>query len=192
MTAAATKGTVLLRPLAFIWNGAKSVLRDRRCLIGLAALLGVWTLAFVRLFDDPTPRIPVLINWTASLPYHVAWLERDPVGLKRGDFILYSFDGLAARDYPGLKRQPFFKLIAGVPGDAIRVDGRNVFVNEAFVGFAKLRTMDGRALHPVSPAAVPGGHFYARGTGVDSLDSRYAEGGFVAVGSIIGRVHPWF
>lgn len=167
------------------------MLGNRWSLVGLAILWAIWTIALFRLFVDHTPRIPLLFNWSGSLPYHVAWLERGAT-VARGDFVVYSFEGRAAKDYPGLTRQPFFKVIAGAPGDSISLDGRNVYVAGAFAGFAKLRTMDGRMLTPVSASHVPGGHYYVRGTGADSLDSRYSEGGFVPVGAVIGKVHPWF
>ena len=35
-------------------------------------LAGIWGLAYVRLFIDPTPRVPLLFNVTPSLPYTVA------------------------------------------------------------------------------------------------------------------------
>ena len=109
----------------------------------------------------------------------------------RGDFVLYTFSGKAVADYPGLAGQPFFKIVAGLPGDPIRVEDRNVFVAGGYVGFAKLRTFDGRPLTPVKSPVVPAGHYYVRGTGADSFDSRYQEAGFVAPAQIVGKVTPW-
>lgn len=154
-------------------------------------LAALWVLAAMRLFVDPTPRIPLLFNWSASLPYHVAWLERGVSRLNRGDLVLYSFAGKAAGHYPGLARQPFFKIVAGLPGDRIRVEDRNVFVGGNFVGFAKLRTFDGWPLTPVQVAVVPAGHYYVRGSAADSFDSRYSEAGFVSADEVIGKVTPW-
>lgn len=165
---------------------------DQQARIPLAVLFVIWVLAFQRLFVDPVPRVPLLVNWTASLPYRIAWLERGVTQLERGDFVLYAFSGKAVADYPGLAGQPFFKIVAGVPGDPIRVEDRNVFVADGYVGFAKLRTFDGRPLRPVESAVVPSGHYYVRGTGADSFDSRYQEAGFVAPAQIVGRVTPWF
>ena len=39
-------------------------------------IIAIWSLAYIRLFIDATPRVPVLFNWTPSLPYRVAWLQR--------------------------------------------------------------------------------------------------------------------
>ena len=109
-----------------------------------------------------------------------------------GDFVVLRFSGKAQVAYPGLRRQPFFKIVAGVPGDPILGADRNVFVGGNYVGFAKLRTFDGRALNPVERSVVPAGHYYVRGTSPDSFDSRYQEAGFVARAEVIGKVIPWF
>ncbi|TXG80673.1 MAG: conjugative transfer signal peptidase TraF [Thermomicrobiales bacterium] len=176
---------------ASVRRGSRQIVEDRRSLWPTVLVMGLLLLAFARLFLSATPILPLLFNWTPSLPYHVAWLERGAT-IKHGDFVLYSYGGPLASKYPGLRGQPFFKVVAGEPGDPIRVDGRNVYVRERFVGFAKLRTMDGRPLNPVAATKVPESHIYVRGSGADSLDSRYVEGGFVPQSAIIGRVHPWF
>lgn len=177
--------------LASVSHGARQIARDWRCLVPMIVVMGLVGLACGRLFVSATPVLPLLINWTPSLPYHVAWLERG-AAVGRGDFVLYGYEGPLAEQYPGLRKQPFFKVVAGEPGDPIHVDGRNVYVREQFVGFAKLRTMDGRPLSPVDESKVPQGHLYVQGTGADSLDSRYREGGFVPRSAVIGKVHPWF
>src|SRR5574338_1386363 len=48
-------------------------------------VFAIWGLAYVRLFIDATPRLPVLFNWTPSLPYRVALLMGDVGELHRGD-----------------------------------------------------------------------------------------------------------
>ena len=58
-------------------------------------IIAIWSLAYVRLFIDATPRVPILFNWTPSLPYRVAWLQHGPHPLQRGDFIVFSFAGEA-------------------------------------------------------------------------------------------------
>ncbi len=175
-----------------LWGSMVALAHDERARIPLAVLFVIWVLAFLRLFVDPVPRVPLLVNWSASLPYHVGWLERGATQFDRGDFVLYAFAGKAVSDYPGLAGQPFFKVVAGLPGDPIRVEHRNVFVADGYVGFAKLRTFDGRSLTPVESSVVPAGHYYVRGSGADSFDSRYREAGFVTPAEIIGKVTPWF
>ena len=158
-----------------------------------APLALIWALAYVRVFIDPTPRIPLLFNVTPSLPYRVAWLA--PITqstLRRGDYVLYRFEGAATADYPGLARQPFFKVIRGLPGDAVTVAERNVFVGGDFIGRAKAATFDGRPLDPIAPTIIPQGFLFVQGTSPDSFDSRSAASGLVRQGQLLGRVIPWF
>lgn len=163
----------------------------RRWYLYLALLL-IWSLAYVRLFIFPTPQVPLLFNWTPSLPYKVALLRELSGAPARGEYILYRFDGGAQRDYPGLRGQPFFKQVTGLPGDEVAVRGCGVFVNSTWVGDAKTRTFDGRALATIQPTVIPPGHYFVSGSSPDSFDSRYAQSGLVRADQIVGRVEPWF
>lgn len=165
-------------------------LRQHRLAFALLALL--WALAYVRVFVDPTPRVPLLFNVTPSLPYRLAWLAPLPRSLERGQFVLYRFEGAAVADYPGLVRQPFFKIVRGLPGDAVTVSGRDIFVGGEFVGRAKARAFDGRPLAPIAPVVIPPGFLFVQGLGADSFDSRYAASGLVRHDQLLGRVIPWF
>jgi len=154
-------------------------------------LLVIWALAYVRLFIDPRPHVPILVNWTPSLPYRVALMRRQhPV--QRGDLIVFSFDGQAQVRYPGLRGQPFFKRVRGIPGDVVTVLERTVFINGEPVGQAKPRTFDGQPLTPIAPMVIPPGHFYVQGTSPDSLDSRYQASGLVRAEQVLGVVTPIF
>ena len=149
-------------------------------------ILAIWGLAYARLFIDATPRLPVLFNWTPSLPYRIAWLVHGPHPLRRGDFIVFSFDGEAQARYPGLRGQPFFKVLRGLPGDVVTVSGQSVALNGEPMGMAKSHSFDGRALHPIAAGVIPPGHFYVQGTGPDSFDSRYRESGLVRADQVLG------
>lgn len=156
-------------------------------------VFAIWGLAFTRLFIDPTPHLPILFNWTPSVPYNVALVQyqnRQP--LKRGDFVIYAFDGEAQRIYPGLRAQPFFKQISGVPGDRVTAVGRQVFVNGKSVGIAKAATFDRHPLDPIAETLIPPGHYYVQGTHPDSFDSRYRASGLVRTEQVIGKVTPLF
>ena len=157
----------------------------------LVAAFVVWGFAFTRVMVEPTPRLPLLFNITPSLPYYVAWLEHTDL-IVRGDYIIYSFDGAEQQVYPGLRAQPFFKQVRGIPGDRVSVQTRNVFINGAFVGMAKSTTFDGHPLDPIYPTVIPAGYFYVQGTHSDSFDSRYQQSGLVRVDHVIGRVRPIF
>jgi conjugal transfer pilin signal peptidase TrbI len=181
-----------MRSLRFAAAPARATLvHMREHWIACTALAVIWALAGVRVFVDPAPRIPLLFNVTASLPYRVAWLASvPPAGLQRGEFVLYRFEGSAIAQYPGLARQPFFKIVRGLPGDEVRVEGRNVFVGGERVGIAKTRTFDGRPLDPIAPGVIPPGTLFVQGLGPDSFDSRYAASGLVRHDQLLGRVIP--
>ena len=69
-------------------------LRDmRRRWILYLPVFAIWAFAYARVFIDPTPRMPVLFNWTPSLPYSVALVHYGPHDLQRGDFIVFAFAG---------------------------------------------------------------------------------------------------
>lgn len=152
----------------------------------------IWALAYLRLFFDATPRVPVLFNWTPSLPYKIALLHPGQHALRRGDFIVFAFAGDGARDYPGLAGQPFFKIVRGMPGDTITVDGREVRINGEPVGIAKTHAFDRRPLEPIASGVIPQGWFYVQGLSPDSFDSRYRQSGLVRAEQVIGVVAPIF
>lgn len=155
-------------------------------------LLAIWSLAYLRLFVLATPLTPLLFNWTPSLPYHVALLRPSALPPARGHYIVYRFEGAATSRYPGLRHQPLFKQVSGVPGDQVAVAGRRIYVNGRYVGTAKPRTFDGWPLAPIAPTVIPHGHYFVSGSSPDSFDSRYAASGLVRAEQIIGRVEPWF
>ena len=156
-------------------------------------LFVIWALAFARVFVDPAPHLPLLFNWTSSLPYTIAVMQygrEQP--LKAGDFILYAFDGEAQRIYPGLRAQPFFKQIRGVPGDRVTVVDRRVFVNGISAGFAQPYTFDGHPLEPIAETVIPLGYYYVQGMHTNSFDSRYSASVLVLAHRVIGKVIPLF
>jgi conjugal transfer pilin signal peptidase TrbI len=155
-------------------------------------VFAIWGLAYTRLFIDPTPRVPVLFNWTGSLPYRVAWLQSGEHPLQRGEFVIFAFGGEARATYPGLGRQPFFKRVRGLPGDVVTVSGRTVSVNGEVVGTAKAHAFDRRPLEPIAPTVIPPGQYYVQGTGADSFDSRYRSSGLVRAEQVLGTVVPLF
>jgi conjugal transfer pilin signal peptidase TrbI len=155
-------------------------------------VFAIWALAYLRLFFDGTPRVPLVFNWTASLPYRVALLRPVRAPLKRGDLIVFMFAGEGARVYPGLAGQPFFKIVRGLPGDTISVSGREVRVNGEPVGTAKTHAFDRRQLEPIAPGVIEPGRYYVQGLSPDSFDSRYRESGLVRAEQVVGIAEPVF
>ncbi|HZX83282.1 MAG TPA: conjugative transfer signal peptidase TraF [Reyranella sp.] len=155
-------------------------------------VFAVWGFAYVRLFIDPTPRVPILFNWTPSLPYRVAVMQYGHAPLRRGDLVIFAFAGEAQLHYRGLHGQPFFKLVRGLPGDVITVQGRIVFINGEPAGVAKTHAYDRLPLAPIAPTVIPAGQYYVQGTSPDSFDSRYQESGLVRAEQVLGVVTPIF
>lgn len=157
-----------------------------------APVFAIWALAYLRLFVDPTPRVPVLFSWTESLPSRVAVVHYGAHELKRGDHVVFAFEGEAGVRYPGLASQPFYKIVRGVPGDRVDVNDRVVAINGAPVGVAKTHARDGYRLEPIAPVVIPAGHYYVQGTSPDSFDSRYRASGLVRADRIVAVVTPLF
>ena len=191
MTASVSRSR-LGRVMRWLFGGARLLRADlRRRWVLFAILALVWVLAVMRLFVHHTPVVPVLINWTPSVPYRVVYVDYFDRSLGRGDLIVYTFEGQAAeRDYPGLRHQPFFKRIAGLPGDAVTVKDREVFVNGVRVGRAKTQTFDRRPLEPIDSTVIPPGFLYVQGTSPDSFDSRYRSSGLVRQQDVKAKVRP--
>ena len=178
--------------IRFIANFADFLRHMRACWYLYVPVFAVWTFAYARVFIDPTPRVPVLFNWTPSLPYSVALVQYGPHTLQRGDYVVFAFAGEAQAAYPGLHGQPFFKIVRGMPGDAVTVEGRVVAINGEVVGQAKTHAYDLRPLDPISATVIPPGHYYVQGTSPDSFDSRYRASGLVRAEQVLGTVVPLF
>ena len=111
----------------------------------------------------------------------------------RGDLIVFAFRGPAvAAGRPGLNGQALLKYVAGVAGDAITVNGREVFVNGVSVGVARDRDRNRRSLDPITPVTIPQGKLYVMGTSPTSFDSRYSATGLVDERDVLARVRPLF
>jgi conjugal transfer pilin signal peptidase TrbI len=128
----------------------------------------------------------LLFNLTPSLPYVLAVLDRG-APVERDDLIVFRFQGGEIGPY--LKGQWFFKRVVGLPGDAVTVEGQNVFINRTYVGFAKPRTRTGEPLQPIAPGRIPPGRYYVQGMHPDSFDSRYRVNGLIGADQIVGVAH---
>lgn len=194
MSNASVVATRRAGPWSWWFRGAHLFIGDlRRRWYVFAAVVLIWVLAGFRLFVHHMPLLPVMFNWTPSIPYRMVYVQYGAHALLRGDLIVYRFAGPAGeKDYPGLRAQPFFKRVVGLPGDRITVVDRDVFINGAFVGRAKTHAFDRRVLEPIAPTVIPTGYLYVQGTGVDSFDSRYRSSGLVATRDVEAKVHPLF
>lgn len=129
-------------------------------------------------------------NFTHSVPERLVWFEHDSAP-RRGDLIVFRFQAERGAAVP-LDGTRWLKHVAGVPGDVITVEDRTVYLNGERVGTALERTGKGAALTVVAPGVVPQGHYFIAGPALDSLDSRYADIGFVKREQVIALAHAIF
>lgn len=126
-------------------------------------------------------------NLTHSLNGSI-YIHRAGEPFTKGDLVAYRWRGGAT--YPA--GTTFIKRIVGVPGDTIRTEGRQVWVNDALIGTAKPFSRAGVPLEAVEPGVIPEGRYFVATPMVDSLDSRYKLTGTIANAEIIGRAHEVF
>ena len=149
--------------------------RGFRLLVCMAVLSGLWLAAASR----------VHVNASTS---DGAWgyFALPMMGAPgRGDLVL--FDPPEDLGSP----IPYMKRVIGLPGDSVAVDPeRRVFVRGEFIGIAKRRALNGRALEAIEPGVIPPGRYYVHADHKDSHDSRYEEIGLVPRERIRARALP--
>lgn len=94
-----------------------------------------------------------------------------------------------ARWYAGKR---LLKVAKGCPGDRVRIEGRDVYVNDWFAGRALPVLNDGTAMEMIAPRVIPVGHFYMWASHPASFDSRYAEFDLISGDQIIGTARRLF
>ena len=181
-TLTAAPSSIARSPVAMVLRSWPRRIAEQRALWNLFARL--WYVYLPLLFFYLWALDHIGVNWTPSLPYHVVYIEKN-VSVGRGDLIVFRFEGGEIANH--FKGQRFFKRIAGVAGDEITLQGRNVFINGAHVGFARSTTPDRRTLEAIEPGVIPADRFYVQGTHEMSFDSRYRVNGLVRRDQIIGR-----
>lgn len=124
---------------------------------------------------------------TPSLPSRLVLIEKG-VHPSRGEMFSFRWHGGA----PWPDGAGFLKIAAGMPGDIVSVEGRNVYLNGKWMGVAKERTSSGEPLSVIAPGTIPPGRIYAYAPHPDSLDSRYAKTGLIPQQEVIGVAHELF
>ena len=127
------------------------------------------------------------INSSTSLPPRVFLIHRGEAPA-RGQYVAFRWEGGG----PHPAGTTFVKIVAGVPGDAVKRSERDFFVNGEFVGTAKTHSGLGEPLDPASAGVIPIGRYFVRAPHPDSLDSRYRLPGLIAQSQIIGRAYALF
>ena len=181
-TPTAVTSSVDLRPVTAAWISWPRRMAEQRALWHYFARHWYVYLPLLLVYLWALDHIGV--NWTPSLPYYVVYIEPHAV-VGRGDLIVFRFEGGEIANH--FKGQRFFKRVAGVAGDEITLQGRNVLINGTPVGFAQSRTLDGIPLEAIEPGTIPADRFYVQGTHEMSFDSRYRVNGLVRRDQIIGK-----
>lgn len=127
------------------------------------------------------------INASKSLP-NTLYLIHKGAAIHRGDYVAFRWHGGGA--YPA--GVTFIKIAAGVPGDRVTTVDRAFFVNGRFVGSAKTRGRDGKALVPMHDGVLGADEYYVSAPHPDSLDSRYSLTGWIPRNDFIGRAYAIF
>jgi conjugal transfer pilin signal peptidase TrbI len=134
------------------------------------------------------------VNLTDSLPDHAfltvkGWTS----GIERGDYVAFEYQG-TGKESPFPRGFHFVKIVGGVAGDEIAMDGQRRFwrkgreiVGDQYLGTAKTHSRKGLPLAAGPVGVIPPGHYYVHAPHPDSLDSRYALTGWVKEEHIIGR-----
>ena len=104
-----------------LWRNARAMLREHPWLSAIVGL--IWLLVVMRVLFWHTPILPIMFNWSDSLPFNVVVVDSLRGPYHRGDLIVFAFRGPAvAAGRPGLNGQALLKYVAGVAGDAITVN----------------------------------------------------------------------
>ena len=127
-----------------------------------------------------------LINASPSLPNWAFWLDKK-TPIKRGSLIFFEPPkSELVESHFGKEPQMFGKRVLGMPGDVVRHEGDQVFINGTLVATRLEKTSLGIALSQGPQGVIPEGCFYAGSDHPRGLDSRYSEIGFVCTKQIMG------
>lgn len=152
--------------------------RRRWWAYGIAAAAFAWCGTHYRL----------ALNMSNSLPQsmYLVVLGSQPTGV--GDFVAFEWqrEQFYRRDWT------FVKRVAGLPGQTVTVNGRNVYIDGKPVGYAKTVSSHGVPLEPIHPGVIPHGYIYAAASHTDSLDSRYSVTGLIQSTRIVGKAYAIF
>ena len=81
------------------------------------------------------------------------------------------------------------KIIMGLPGDRIIIQGGVVSIEGRYIGPLQATTSTGTALEPIKQGVIPAGKMFMAATHDRSFDSRYASFGFISPTSITAKVY---
>lgn len=127
----------------------------------------------------------ILINQTQSLP-HWAFIVDKGVLPTKDDMV--AFTPGPNPYYP--ENIAFVKIVRGVGGDAVSIEGTEVAINGETLGSIKALTGANTNVTAIEAGPIPSGAYFVWSPDPDSFDSRYKEIGYVPKARIIGRARP--
>ncbi len=127
------------------------------------------------------------INVSHSLDGLVYVIHKDEQ-VKRGNYVGFSWRG----DQFYKPGSIFVKIVTGVPGDVVSVNGREVFVNGKKIGIAKEKSERGIPLEPIKGTTLKEGEYFVSTPSKDGYDSRYARVGLIKQNEILGKAYEIF
>ena len=126
-----------------------------------------------------------LINQTQSLPNWIFIVDKGTPP-KKGDMV--AFVPGPNPYYPD--DLPFVKIVRGIGGDEVSIEGVEIAINGQRLGAIKSLTGANPNVTAVEPGTIPDGQYFVWSPSPDSFDSRYKEIGYVETNRIIGRARP--
>lgn len=127
----------------------------------------------------------ILVNQTQSLPNWMFIVDKGTPP-RKGDLV--AFVPGPNPYYPD--DLPFVKIVRGVAGDEISIEGVEIAVNGERLGAIKSLTGANPNVTAMDPGTIPEGQYFVWSPSPDSFDSRYKEIGYVENTRIIGRARP--
>lgn len=133
----------------------------------------------------------IAINVTDSLPGKVYLITKGELPTRHDEPMAFTWrDPQRKTQYPD--GVTFLKLVAGMPGDVVGRDGKDVIVRGWRVT-PKDFSSYGMKLEPNKhTGAIPADRYFVVGLHPNSLDSRYALVGLVPRAEVIGRARELF
>lgn len=142
----------------------------------------------VRLFSTPADSMAPTVRRGDYVVMRGYLFGRAP---HRGDIVVFKTDNLTRRELFNVPAGQFFlKRVAGEPGDRLRIEAGELFINDKPVAlsnaFGKISYLPGPMTSGSNVTLPPDSYFVLGDNVTNSLDSRYF--GPVARKDIVGRI----
>jgi len=131
--------------------------------------------------------ISLAINISSSLPQHVFLVIKNQA-VKKGNYVTFYPKKNSIYD----NKIPFTKIVAGTEGDIVKEENRRFYVNNQYIGKAKLVSSKGTPLKKGLTGTIRKNELFVYSPNPDSFDSRYSQIGWIPYGHVVGRAYPIF